>query len=344
MMLSTPKRIASLAARTAVFSSCVNLLERMDRGPGKLLRVLTYHRVDDPVAHPELSPRLLSATPQDFAQQMRHVAQNYDVVAMQDVLECRLRGRSLPARAVLITFDDAYQDFAEHAWPILRQLHLPATVFVATGYPDQPQRTFWWNRLHHAIATTRCTSIHFAARRFRLESTSQRNQAFNQLSLHIKALPHLEAMAFVNDVCEQLGSAPASEYVLSWNALRRLTAEGVTLGAHTQTHPLMDRIPAEQIECEIAGSLADLKHETGQTLPIFAYPGGKFSSAAVEIVGRLGVQLAFSTGKTINDLSRPDWLRLRRLHVGSGTSGALFRLRLISQWHLLKARRPLSGR
>ena len=344
MILPAPKRIVSLVTRTSAFAACVNLLERTDRRRGALLRVLTYHRVDQPAGHPGMSPRLLSATPQDFARQMRYLARNYDVVAMQDVLNLRLQGRPLPARAVLITFDDAYQDFAEHAWPVLRELHLPVTVFVATAYPDQPRRSFWWNRIHQALARTACARLASAAGTFRLQRGAQRIRAFNRLCLHIKSLPHAAAMQFVDEVCDQLRAPPATEFVLSWDALRRLARQGVTLGAHTQTHPLLHRIPVELVEQEVAGSFADLQREVGGTPPIFAYPGGKFDAAAVERMEQLGIRLAFGTGKTINDLSRPDWLRLRRLHVGSSASDAIFRLRLLARWHVLKSRRPLTGR
>ena len=48
---------------------------------------------------------------------------------MGEVLHCRRTGTRLPPRALLLTCDDAYADFAENAWPILAELSLPATVF-----------------------------------------------------------------------------------------------------------------------------------------------------------------------------------------------------------------------
>ena len=90
-------------------------------GRGAMLRILTYHRVADIGTCPRLNPRLVSATPVEFEKQMRHLARSYRVVSATDVLEAVEFGRPLPRRAVLVTFDDAYRDFAEIAWPIMRR-------------------------------------------------------------------------------------------------------------------------------------------------------------------------------------------------------------------------------
>ena len=106
-------------ARSRTFSKLVRLLEKLERQPN-LLRVLNYHRVDYPDTRPELDPDLISATPEDFARQMEHIAEQCRVLTIDQVL-LSLRDKSpLPPRSVLVTFDDAYVDFTEHAWPTHR--------------------------------------------------------------------------------------------------------------------------------------------------------------------------------------------------------------------------------
>ena len=57
-------------------------------------------------------------------------------VALDDVLAHYVEGVPLPARAVLITFDDGYRDNLENAVPILSQHGYPAVLFV----PDRLSR------------------------------------------------------------------------------------------------------------------------------------------------------------------------------------------------------------
>ena len=79
------------------------------------------------------------------------LARDYYVASMDEALEAVVKNRPLPARAVLLTFDDAYRDFAVNAWPTLKQYGLPATLFVPTAYAGSQPQEFWWDRLYRAL-------------------------------------------------------------------------------------------------------------------------------------------------------------------------------------------------
>jgi peptidoglycan/xylan/chitin deacetylase (PgdA/CDA1 family) len=330
-----------MATRTAVFSKFVDLLEQADQRRTNLLRVLTYHRVDEPDAHPSLYPGLISATPEVFDQQMSYLASNYNVISMPELLDACNRSRVLPPRSVMVTFDDACYDFAEHAWPTLKRYRLPATLFVPTAFPDQPERKFWWDQLYQAVrATARRDDLDTPLGCMPLRNATQRARTFDQLKGYVKTLPHQQAMAWVERTCAELGAPPAAHNVLGWDALRRLAHEGVTLGAHTQTHPLMNRVSAEQACAEAVGSLRDLEREIGKALPVFAYPSGGFNDEVVRILWREGFKLAFTTVRGVNDMGQADQLRLLRLNIGRRTNLPLFRARLLPWSVYLERWRP----
>ena len=58
----------------------------------------------------------------------------------------RTRERTLPRRAVAVTFDDGYEDNAAVAAPVLERLDIPATIFVTTDAVGRSQ-SFWWDEL-----------------------------------------------------------------------------------------------------------------------------------------------------------------------------------------------------
>ncbi len=296
-----------------------------------MLRILTYHRIADPHDTPALNPRMISATPEVFAAQMRLLARKYRVVSMEEVLHTLSAKKSLPARAVLLTFDDAYCDFGEIAWPILRREKLPATLFVPTGFPGHPERAFWWDRLHRAFCQSASKKIELAPLgELDLQSPQTLHESLKRTQNYVKTLPHDEALQFIDTVCLRIdGRLAPQKSVLSWNELRALHREGVTLGAHTVSHPLMTRLSHERVRLEITQSQQDLQREIGATLPIFCYPSGGHDDAVVALLREENFQLAFTTLDGQNDLRRVDPLRLRRTNITRRTTPMLLRIRLM---------------
>ncbi len=292
------------------------------------LRVLTYHRILEPT-DTGVNPSLHSATPVTFERQIRHLAKRYRVVSAEDVLDALHGGRALPPRAVLLTFDDAYRDFGEIVWPILSRYALPALLFVPTAYPDHPERAFWWDRLYHALAytpRTRWQCSHLGT--LELATLAARQDSVRQAQDALKRLPHPEAMSIVDTLCAELGEPEPAARVLDWGELRELAADGITLGAHTRTHPVLTRTSTEVAEAEIRGSRDDLASRTGVVPRVFCYPFGAENEAVVGLVAAAGFELAVSCIRGQNVLATVNPLRLRRTNITPTTTPWLFRLRL----------------
>ena len=326
------------AFESVPFDRALSLLERADRGQRDLLAALTYHRV----AYADAIrgyPGLVSASPYQFEEQMDFLARRFRVVALDDVLEARKTGRPLGRHAVMLTFDDAYRDFGEYAWPALRLRRLPATLFVPTAYPGQADRAFWWDWLYEALTgASDGAVVQTPAGTLRLSSYHERLTAYRRIRAEVKRGHHDAGMALVADVAgEQLGTPPPPSPVLDWSDLRALAAEGVALAPHSRTHPLLDRIEPVELARELAGSLADLEQRVGTTPPAFAYPSGSYSEAVRTAVSEAGFSVAFTTRRGLNRLGRTDWLTLRRINVGRASSLNALRAQLGS-WALAWSR------
>ena len=89
----------------------------------------------------------MSCTPEQFERQMAWLGRHRPGGRARRRAARRARGGApLPRGAVLVTFDDAYEDFGDEAWPVLRRHGVPVTLFVPTAFPDSGRR-FWWDRL-----------------------------------------------------------------------------------------------------------------------------------------------------------------------------------------------------
>lgn len=311
--------------------TAVDLLERLVPGRPDHLAVLTFHRVTE--ARPDVAPGLLSATPDRFGDLLDAVSRRHAVVDAAAVIRRAAGGPALPRRALLLTVDDAYADFAEHAWPALKARGLPAVLFVPTAYPDRPERTFWWDRLHRAVLGSARGSVMAGGREMPLSSAGERAAAYRTLRGELKGMGHEAMLARVDELVAMLVTVEVltapRDAVLGWDALRRLAAEGVTLAPHTRTHPLLPRLDPALLDQEIRGSRDDLAEATGASEPVFAYPSGATSEAVAGCVADSGFRVAFTTRRGVNDLRAVDWLALRRINVAVGTPPSLVRAQAI---------------
>jgi len=81
----------------------------------------------------------LSVTPANFAAQMDWLAQNgYHSVTTADLVAYMNGDRGLPAKPIVLTFDDGYADFYTNAIPILRVHDFTAVSYVVSGFIGRP--------------------------------------------------------------------------------------------------------------------------------------------------------------------------------------------------------------
>jgi peptidoglycan/xylan/chitin deacetylase (PgdA/CDA1 family) len=100
--------------------------------------ILCYHAFDAEWISP------LAVEPEAFAAQADWLSRRRLVVDL-DLAIARLdrRGR-LPRRMAALTFDDGFASVFEVAWPVLRDLHLPITVFLVAGTLTEPGLSVDW--------------------------------------------------------------------------------------------------------------------------------------------------------------------------------------------------------
>ncbi|MGX2998084.1 polysaccharide deacetylase family protein [Streptomyces sp. JNUCC 64] len=104
----------------------------MSDDAGRAVPVLMYHAVD---RSPGRATRALSVTPEAFAAQMALLAaRGCTPLTTAGLARVWREGAPLPARPVLITFDDGYAGVHRHALPVLARHGFPATLFLTTGW------------------------------------------------------------------------------------------------------------------------------------------------------------------------------------------------------------------
>jgi peptidoglycan/xylan/chitin deacetylase (PgdA/CDA1 family) len=125
-----------------VHQSFLSPLEVVPLGRSNItLPILTYHYVRQPPSQwTDLMGYRLSVSPTDFAAQMSFLATSgFHPVDFNDVRAYFAGKRPLPAKPVVITFDDGYLDLYTTAYPILRSNAFKAVAYIVSGFVGQPR-------------------------------------------------------------------------------------------------------------------------------------------------------------------------------------------------------------
>ena len=246
--------------------------------------ILTLHHVRP--QHPRgFAPNaLLDVTP-DFLDRALGLirAEGYDIVSLDEAL-LRLQRPKAGRFFVALTFDDGYRDNVEHAWPVLAKHEAPWTLFVTPGFADRTAR-LWWLELEEAIRALQRLDLVLPDGRFSAptDSDAEKSRAFGTLYWRLRKGPEAALLSAISGLAAAAGLDAAGlveRECLPWETLRSLSgAPGVTIGAHTLTHPMLAKHDAETARNEIAASKARLEAELAQPIRYFAYPVGDPGSA-----------------------------------------------------------------
>ncbi len=103
--------------------------------------IIMYHRIDD---RAEVSK--LSVMPESFKRQMSFLKRhNYNVVRLEELPDLLESGK-IPYKTIAITFDDGYENNYENAYPVLKEIGLPATIFISPGLIGR-ENFLTWNQV-----------------------------------------------------------------------------------------------------------------------------------------------------------------------------------------------------
>ncbi|WP_282203214.1 polysaccharide deacetylase family protein [Kitasatospora fiedleri] len=254
------------------------------------LAVLAYHGVDDPAA---------------FRAQMERLARTARPVGPDEVARAAEHRRPLPARSVLVTFDDGDRTVLTEALPVLARLGIPAAAYVITDLigTDQP---YWWTEAAHLVRHgARAEPLHglgptAAVRRLKDLADPERR----------RALVELRATA--------TRQAPRQRQ-LSRADLHTLADAGVAIGSHTASHPCLDRCADADVDAQLLGAHERLTRWMGRPPTTFAYPNGNYDPRADRVLRTLGYRTGFLFDHRHAELAPAHRLRISRLRVNSHT-------------------------
>ncbi|MEO8062846.1 MAG: polysaccharide deacetylase family protein [Pseudomonadota bacterium] len=310
-----------------------------DRGRSPVL-ILNYHRIAaaEQTQNYPLDLGLISATRDEFDSQMRALREFANPVSLDTIADAVTHGRTLPERAVAVTFDDGFLDTFEVAFPLLQQHEVPATVFVATEHVEN-QEPFWFEITAHLMLRVPARAIRFAECPEGLPTADEpaaRRDSIAELHRVLKACANARRRELVDEWRERFeGSLDPRAVELSRPVSKQQILEmaraGIEFGSHTVSHPNLALATNEVIDRELADSKSYLERLLGKAVRALAYPFGTpdtYDARVMDSARANGYELAVSFRQGVNWLGALDTMELRRIGIGPGVTESQFRVML----------------
>ena len=317
------ERIAAVPFAKPAYRSLVQSVRRS--GVPAVLReitgrrhvILAFHRVRAAGKPADPFDTCGSVSVEYFREILDCVRDRYAVVSLAGLYDARQAKNPLAA----ITFDDGWRDNYDVAFPLLRELGVPATIFIVTGKLGSSE-AFWQEDLGHL---------------FRAASEAPRGDAANGLRslLRVRDGRPLTCQLYRDTVvrwknltqAECFGRLRRAGWAASQDAarprqflkadeIREMAANGVSFGSHGVTHRILPRYGRAEVERELRESKAALETLFGHAIDTLAYPDGQHSEVVVECAASCGYRLAVTTRFSRLSL-HDDPLRLPRLDAAA---------------------------
>jgi peptidoglycan/xylan/chitin deacetylase (PgdA/CDA1 family) len=282
-------------------------------------RVLVYHRFAPPGTK---IPHRVSAD--EFGWQLDMILRDFKVISLAECSSYFAEKGCWPNKSVVLTIDDGYRDTFLWAYPALLKRKLTATFFVTTRFIDG-DFWLWPDRIEYAIHHSRQTSVSIAHGdtifTFPLQNEQQKAAAWKAFSDFCIKISDAERQQFINQLETTLEVSipisPPPEYAASpWNEIIEMHRNGIEIGSHTVSHPILSKIEPSCLNREIASSKAYIEQQLASEIHSFCYPNSAPGDINADVVA--SVRDAGFTGAVFgSDFSVWDPYRIPRMGVSN---------------------------
>lgn len=245
-------------------------LWRIFTNKAKKPKILMYHRLTDSSIIPGISPA-------KFEAHLQHLCHYYEVVPVEDIIS-DVNNNKLNSNKVALTFDDGYADFYEKAWPLLKKYNVPASVYITTDFIEK-KRWMWPDKVRLMLDKTMLDKVDIPS----IGELQLIKQNFEKnwhiISDRCLSLTEFERNHFLLELTELLEvpikELPTSDFsALTWEQLLIMQKEGLNIGSHTVTHPILTAIPHEQLTNELSESKRIIERMLNLEVKGVCYPNG----------------------------------------------------------------------
>lgn len=279
--------------------------------------VLLLHSTDD---RERLSLKNLgNIHPDLFEKVLVALKKGFDIVSLEEIVECISKRESSNKRLLAITFDDGPKSYALNAVPVMDPLGIPSTCFLITNCIGDKE-VYWRYLYNFCINSGKGLELaNLISREYGISIQSEDIMKFTRDNYDREKSARIMGSIFKEIVSEDEYRYREGELFLSLKDIDNLKKQQhLSLGIHSHTHPVMMKLTDEEIHKEISESLDFYKSNIKDNTPMFSIPFGRlykdYDERTIITAKNLLVDVVLSAYGGDNSTGQP-LFNIRRLPV-----------------------------
>lgn len=336
---------------------------RRHQSGGRRILIVSYHRVvGDFFGELQRSIPGLLISQETFRRHLEGLqAAGYKFATMGEALDVMRGARTAHEDLCVVTFDDGYRDVYRYAYPVMKEMGVPAITYLPAELIGTNFR-FNHDRLFHLVRTVQEKGyqplfdvLPEPASSLMLEVTSGRKRLSAALDDFIGQHSSETLVDTIHALEQRLGPdaplLPEQGDLMNWDEVREMARDGFEFGAHTLGHVVLTHEPLSVVEREVSESKAIIERELGTPVRDFAYCNGWYSDEVIDVLMRNGFRSAVTTEDMANRIGGNPFTLKRKVlweNFSVGVTGSyspsLTVCQLDDTFDTLGMREPVLGR
>lgn len=287
--------------------------------------VLTYHRVvaEDKLSQCYSSPGII-VNEKVFDKHLPVIKRFLKPLSIAQLQDCLEKGKPLPDRSCLLTFDDGWLDNYETAYPILQKHGVSAVIFLPYNYISGSEM-FWQEelllRLSRMVDNNDQRDTDFVVTLTGI-SGAPSNMALREYISRLKCLGYQKIGKVLDQVRDRSTDASINDHYvryMTWEQILEMQDNGIAFGSHSMTHRILTRLSTDDCRQELVDSKQRLESKLQSPVLTLAYPNGDHNDHTELLANNAGYKLAFTTERGFASNNTPA-LAIPRINIHNNSS------------------------
>jgi peptidoglycan/xylan/chitin deacetylase (PgdA/CDA1 family) len=294
-----------------------------------MLIALMYHYIhsanDDAIFH-----NLQGVSVEEFEKQLQFMIKNFTPINHKTLLDFFTKNQPLPKNAFYLTFDDGFKQHFTNVLPLLKKYNLQGSFFVPTMPLVEKRMHFlekqrvcqyaffdtygdflklFYEAAKEIVARDKLVNIEPTEKNIQAAKSflSQYDFYSTQERFYRKVrdfiLTFEEAETIIDKIFHTVHSEEEfiDKYYMTLAELKSLNEAGMSIGAHSHSHPHLETLERDVMQQEIDKGFAYLRENIDKSINSFSYPFGTYSDTVIDYLTSLNIDYCFTTKDSIED-------------------------------------------